>query len=136
MPDTTQLIEETLSESLDDILFTVGKGIAAAQLELDRNSLATQVLIDNNATLSDWGVQASWYHFPETTIEVRLSLSLHWQEIKREGAPSYWKLSLLGTPHNASYQNQFNYDASGSSVVKVRIVSVPPQRTIQEGGQR
>ncbi len=134
MPNTTQLIEDTLSEPLDDILFTVAKGIAEAQLLLDKNSLATQVMIDNDTTLSEWGVQAPWYHFPETTIEVRLSLSVHWEEVKREGAPSYWKPSILGTPHNASYQNQFNYDASGSSVVKARIVSVPPQRPIQEGG--
>lgn len=134
MPNTTQLIEDTLSGSLDDILFAVGKGIAEAQSLLDQNSLATQVMIDNNATLSEWGIQASWYHIPETTIEVRLALSVHWEEVKREGEPSYWKPSILGTPHNASYQNQFNYDASGSSVVKARIISVPSQRPIQEGG--
>lgn len=135
MPNTIQLIEDTLSGSLDDILFAVGKGIADAQSLLDQNSLATQVMIDNYAPLSEWGIEASWYHIPETTIEIRLALSVHWEEVKRDGAPSYWKHSILGTPYNASYQNKFNYDANGSSVVTARIISVPSQRQIQEGGE-
>ena len=134
MPDTTQLITESLSEPLDDILFTVGKGVAAAQMEMDRNSLATQVMIDNDDTLGEWGIQAPWYHFPETTIEIRLSLSMHWQEVKREGAPPYWRPLIYGTPLNASYQNTYNYDVRGSSSVVARIVSVPSQRPLQEGG--
>ena len=131
MPGADPLTQDFWLESLEMVLFRVGRGIATAQLELDRNSLATQVLLDNDEYLSQFGLEATWYHFPETTVELRLSLSMHWEEEKRATKPSVWKPTLFAAPLNASYQNQFNFDASAASVVKTRIVSIPPATTIE-----
>ena len=53
---------------MDEFLFMVGRGVALAQMELDKNSMATQVLIDNDEILSQYGMQATWYQLPETTL--------------------------------------------------------------------
>ena len=131
MPESDQLNMDIMAESLGDVLLHVGRGIAEAQVALDRNSLATQVLIDNDETLSQTGIEATWYHFPETTIELKVSLSMHWEKEKRPGRPPVWRKVLYAAPQNASYRNLFRYDAASTSVVRTRIVSVPPATTIE-----
>ncbi len=131
MPESDQLSMDVMAESLGDVLLHVGRGIAEAQVALDRNSLATQVLIDNDETLSQTGIEATWYHFPETTIELKVSLSMHWEKEKRPGRPPVWRKVLYAAPQNASYRNVFSFDAASTSVVKTRIVSVPPATTIE-----
>lgn len=131
MSDVELLTQDAWLESLERVLFHVGRGIATAQMELDKNSLATQVFLDNDEYLSQFGLDAAWYHFPETTIELRLSLSMHWEEERIEGKPSVWKPILYVAPLNASYKNVFDYDASAASVIKTRIVSIPPATTLE-----
>lgn len=131
MPDINQTIEDVLVNQIDDFLFLAGRGIALAQMELDKNSLATQVMIDNDEILGQYGLQATWYHFPETTLELRMNLSVRWEEVKREGKPSVWNRVLYVAPMNASYKNLFNYEADGSSLVRTKIVSVPPATIVE-----
>lgn len=131
MPDVEKLIEDILVDPIDEFLFLAGRGIALAQMEMDKNSLATQVMIDNDELLSQAGIEATWYHFPETTLELRMSLSARWEEVKRQGKPSFWRRVLYAAPMNAAYKNLFSYEASGASIVKTRIVSVPPASTIE-----
>ena len=83
MPDVQQFVEDVLVNPMDEFLFMVGRGVALAQMELDKNSMATQVLIDNDEILSQYGMQATWYHLPETTLELKMNLSVHWEEVKR-----------------------------------------------------
>lgn len=131
MPEVEEIIQDVLLDPLEKILFHVGKGIATAQMELDKNSLATQTLLDNDELLSQLGIQATWYHFPETTLELRMSLSMQWEEEKKEGKPVAWKRVLYAAPLNATYKNLFDYEVAGTSMVKTRIVSVPPATIIE-----
>ncbi|MFX0199203.1 MAG: hypothetical protein ACFFCW_24030 [Candidatus Hodarchaeota archaeon] len=131
MPEAEKIIQDVLVDPLEQILLHVGRGIATAQMELDKNSLATQILIDNDEYLSQFGIEATWYHFPETTLELRMSLSMQWEEEKEEGKPVAWKRVLYAAPLNASYKNLFDYEAAGTSMIKTRIVSVPPATTIE-----
>lgn len=119
-------IEEVLIEPLEDVLLHVGRGIAQSQLELDKNSLATQVLIDNNKDLSESGIKATWYHFPEVIAELKMTLSLHGIVEKKEEKVQSVKLKIFSAPINASYKNTFDYDVAGASMIKAKIVSVPP----------
>ncbi len=127
MPETNQAIEEVLIDPLEKLLFAVGRGIAVAQMELDRYSIAAQTMIDNNEQLSQAGVEAPWYHFPETTVDLRMTLSIRWEEQKRDGKTVAWKRVVYAAPVNAAYKNQFDFDVSGSSNLRARIVSVPPR---------
>jgi hypothetical protein len=131
MPEVEKYIQDVLLEPLEQVLFHVGRGITTAQMEMDKNSLATQILLDNDEYFGQFGMQATWYHFPETTLELRMSLSMHWEEEKKEGKPVAWKRVLYAAPLNASYKNLFDYEAAGTSVVRTRIVSVPPATRIE-----
>lgn len=120
-------IEEVLLRPLGDVLAKVGEGVAQAQRAMDLNSLATQTLIDNDPVLSEYGLQATWYHMPEVTLELKMSLSLK-RETKTDasGRVRQSKLTLLAAPHNAKVQNTLGLEVQGTSTVKARIVSIPP----------
>jgi hypothetical protein len=119
-------IEEVLLRPLGDVLAKVGEGVAQAQRAMDLNSLATQTLIDNDPVLSEYGLQATWYHMPEVTLELKMSLTLK-RETKTDasGRVRQAKLSLLAAPHNARVQNTLGLDVQGTSTVTARIVSIP-----------
>lgn len=126
MPVLEKIIEDVLMDPLEKILFHTGRGIATAQMELDKNSLATQILLENDEDLSQFGIRATWYHFPETTIEIKMSLSMHEVVEKKEGKLPIRKYKIYGAPMNANYRSSFNYDAAGASLIKAKIVTVPP----------
>jgi len=126
MADVEKVIEDVLVEPLENVLLHVGRGIAQSQIELDRNSLATQVLIDNNKDLSEAGVKASWYHFPEVNLELKMALSLHGTVSQKQGKVQSVRYKVYSAPQNALYQNTFQFEASGQSTLKARIVSIPP----------
>jgi hypothetical protein len=69
-------IEEVLVRPLGEVLARVGEGVAQAQRAMDLNSIATQTLIDNDPVLSEYGLQATWYHMPEVTLELKMSLAM------------------------------------------------------------
>ncbi len=132
--DIKTIITEVLINPLDKLLIQVGKGLAEAQKSLDDNSIATQILIDNDKKLSEWGIRATWYHFPEVYLELKMALTMS-RKVNVQIDPVTNKIKkitqlkpikLLSAPLNASYKNQFNYDVSGASTIKAKIVSIPP----------
>ena len=126
MSEIQTIIEDVLVEPLEDILLHVSRGIAQSQLELDKNSLATQILIDNNKDLSEYGIKATWYHFPEVNLELKMALSLHGISETVNGSVKAMKLKIFSAPINAAYKNTFDYDTTGTSTIKAKIVSIPP----------
>ncbi|MEO3470756.1 hypothetical protein AAFN86_02735 [Roseomonas sp. CAU 1739] len=119
-------IEEVLVRPLADVLARVGEGVAEAQRALDAGSLAAQTLIDNDPALAATGLQATWYHMPEVTLELRMSLSLTRENTVQNGKVLLSRLQLLAAPHNARLQSTLGMEASGTSLLKARIVSIPP----------
>jgi hypothetical protein len=120
-------IEEVLVRPLGDVLAKVGEGVAQAQRAMDLNAIATQTLIDNDPVLSEYGLQATWYHMPEVTLELKMSLAIKRQTVTdQSGRPRISKLSVLAAPYNAKVQNTLALDVQGTSTVKARIVSIPP----------
>jgi hypothetical protein len=121
---------EVLIEPLAEILKHVGRAIAETQQALDRNSIATETELADKREELGYDLHATWYHLPETDIEIKMSLSMHLEEEKKEGKTVAWKPILSAAPLNASYTNLFNYDVAGTSVLKTKIVSIPPTDTL------
>lgn len=120
-------VEDVLVRPLAEVLARVGEGVAQAQRAMDLNSIATQTLIDNDPVLSEYGLQATWYHMPEVTLELKLSLAMKREsQTDASGRVLVGKLKLLAAPHNAKVQNTLGLDVQGTSMVKARIVSIPP----------
>jgi len=126
MADEQLEIDEILIDPLEHMLVQVGRGIAESQLEMDKNSLATQEMIDNDKTLSESGITAPWYHYPEVNVDLKMDLSMHSvTQTQQNSGNLVRKYRLYAAPMNAAYCNTFNRDVSGSSSLKLKIVSVP-----------
>lgn len=124
-------IREILIEPLGEILKYMGRAIAETQRALDENSIATETELAEVREKIGYDLHATWYHIPETDLELKMSLSMQWEEEKEEeGKPPVWKPMLYAAPLNASYRNLFDYDVTGASVLKAKIVSIPPASTI------
>ena len=124
-------IREVLIEPLGEILKYMGRAIAEAQRALDENSIATETELADVREKIGYDLHATWYHIPETDLELKMSLSMQWEEEKEEeGKPPVCKPILFAAPLNASYRNLFDYDVTGASVLKAKIVSIPPASTI------
>lgn len=110
---------------IEGVLVALGQGIAEAQRELDRSSLAAQAEIDADPDLSQIRAQATWFQLPRVELELKLALTMAGRPPTRAAAGVARPLKLVAQPVSAAYQNHFNYDVQGSSVVRVTVVPVP-----------
>ena len=129
------IITEVLIEPLGDILKYVGRAIAETQQALDGNSIATETELADKREELGYNLHATWYHLPETTLELKMSLSMQLDEEKKRGKDGkeyvVQKRILRAAPLNASYKNLFDYDATGTSTLKTKIVSIPPASIVE-----
>jgi len=110
------------------VLVHVGRSLAEAQRELDRNSADTQIFIENDEVLSQYDLRSTWYHMPEIDLELKISLSLH-EETDLDTQVSV--IQLFGATLDASYAKKYEYDIEGSSQINVKIVSIPPPSSME-----
>jgi len=122
----TRIIEEVLVSPLEKIISRIGQGVAEAQQALDLNSMAMQTMIENEPALKEKGLEATWYHMPETEVKLKLALNFKRVDTLKNKKLVVRKHRMFGSPMNASYKNTFNGDFSGSSQIKFKIVSIPP----------
>lgn len=128
MPDETKIdYESALVKPIGDVLYSVARGISSSQILLDESSIATQVMLDNSEGLGGYELSATWYQFAETTVELKLAVSLHKKIIRKTGAHRAEKLLIGVSPVNAEYVNQYNYNVEGACTVKAKIVPIPPK---------
>ncbi len=122
----TRIIEEVLVSPLEKIISRIGQGVAEAQQALDLNSMAMQTMIENEPALKEKGLEATWYHMPETEVNLKLALNFKRVDTLKNKKLVVRKHRMFGSPMNAAYKNTFNGDFSGSSQITFKIVSIPP----------
>ena len=126
-------IEEVLITPLSRLLGEVGCSVAETQRALDRNSIQSQLEIEEDENLKDYGIQATWYHIPEVDLELKLSLSIKLEtEVDSKNKVRGYKPVLNAAPLNASYNSLYNYNVEGSSSIKAKIVSIPGSSKLSE----
>jgi len=123
-----KIVSDALVKPLSDVLVSIGKGLADTQIALDRNSADTQIFIDNDDILSEYGLTATWYHMPEVYLELKLALSVH-EETELDTKISNAK--IFGIPLDASYTKNYDYSVEGSSLLKIKIASIPPPSKLE-----
>jgi len=135
MSDDNREIEEVLITPLEKVLLHIGRGIAQSQVEMDKNSYATQVMIESDTVLSEMGLVAPWYHYPEIKVDLKLELSV--LSLPDEGTKelAMKKYRIFAAPMNASYCNTFNRSVQGSSSIQLRIVPIPPPTRVEPTGE-
>ncbi len=126
-------IGEVLINPLSRILGEVGRSIAETQRALDLNSIKTQIEIDDEKSLSEYDIQAAWYHIPEVDLELKMSLTVRFEEERdSKGRVRGYRPVLNASPLNASYNSLYSYDVQGSSCIKAKIVSIPASSKLRE----
>nr|WP_304364437.1 hypothetical protein [Methanosarcina sp. KYL-1] len=111
----------------------VGRSVAETQRTLDRNSIKTQLEIEEDEGLKDYDIQATWYHIPEVDLELKMSLTMKLEEERdSKNLVRGYKPVLNAAPLNASYNSLYSYDVRGSSSIKAKIVSIPASSKLRE----
>ncbi|MFO0826980.1 MAG: hypothetical protein U0572_02435 [Phycisphaerales bacterium] len=125
MPDGSA-VNDILVAPMDGLIRQVCSAVGAAQLALDSAALASQAaLAADHPTLAAAGYQVTWYHMPEVSVELKLAVHVEDSPPAQATHPGK-RPRLLATPFNAKYQNAFQYKADGSSVLRFRVVPIPP----------
>jgi hypothetical protein len=116
-----------LAAPIGELISAVGRGVADAQGAMDARTIENlRTVYTRDGELFDVlrgiGYRPTWYHIPEVTAEISVALSLR-GEVSASGTPG---LVMYAAPIDAGYTSRFNYDLQAASVVKFRVVPVPP----------
>jgi hypothetical protein len=133
-------ITETMAAPLGDLIAAVGRGLAEAQQSLDMTTIETIKALfsgtDANLELMRrLGWQPTWYRIPELSAEITLSLSIGATSTQSgQGAQPAGpgRIRLYVSPMDASYTNRYEYDLQAASVIKFKIVPVPPSSELAD----
>jgi hypothetical protein len=107
---------------------------------------ATRVRFNGqNLSMLELGFTPTFYQFVDTIIEVKVSISMSREEVERESSGSVSAgASLRGIPFlgggarmnassvSASYASKYQYTAEGASLLRTKLVTVPPPRVLEE----
>lgn len=138
-PSNIPDVSDAIAAPIGDMIAAVGRGLAEAQLALDMATIAAirQLYSGTNADvelLRRLGYQPTFYRIPELTAELTLSLTVGGTEnlsakTNDDGSVTSTgpgRIQLYASPMDANYTNRYDYDLEAASVIKFRIVPVPP----------
>ncbi len=86
------------------------------------------------------GFQPTFYQFAETIIEVKIAITMSYERDYSSSVSQssdmrakYKKKTVTrSTTVDASYSSKYNYSAEGSSLLRTRLVPVPPNNIISQ----
>lgn len=97
---------------------------------------------DFSTSMIGAGFQPTFYQFAETVIEVKMAISMSREsssETKKNttettNKKNFWrtKSTTRTTTVDATYSSKYNYSAEGSSLLRTRLVPVPPNTIIAQ----
>lgn len=148
-----QVGRELLNAPFPELVRTLGVGIAEAQYALDRVSIKIAQLMagfklndsgnlerdetsliklregDDGVSLLALGFTPTFYQFVETYIELKLAISMKTEEeVSAESSvkgAAWSPFGVIAASVNASYSQKYQYEASGSSEMRTKLVTVP-----------
>ena len=136
------LIQDTVSAPLGDIIASVGQGVADAQAALDQGSLAQTLRLyqagDDKTMqmLKEIGYQPTFYTIPEAEGDITVAMKMELSSTQNTGVttPSLQtrscKIRMYATPVDAGYSNRYSYTAEIQARIRFKIVPIPPPDNI------
>lgn len=149
----SQIGKELLNVPFPQLVQSLGVGIAEAQFALDKVSIKIAQLMagfkldeqDNlvrdetaliklkegqaGVSLLALGFTPTFYQFVETHIEMKLAITMKTESEVKVGSAANgtaWSpFGVVSASVNASYSQKFQYEASGSSEMRTKLVTVP-----------
>ena len=98
----------------------------------------------DNLSLMELGFTPTFYQFVDTIIEVKISISMSLEKsynfstttvtAEAEGGHAFFyaKTSAKVSTVSASYASKYQYSAEGSSLIRTKLVPVPPPQVLEE----
>ncbi|QTA84014.1 hypothetical protein [Desulfonema magnum] len=132
--------KQLLDVPLDEMIKSMGEGIAEAQYRLDQTSLriaqmmsgtndADRVNFGNKRySLLELGFTPTFYQFIDSVIEVKMSITMTTTSSSSGGT----KYQARAVTVNASYSNRYQYSVEGCSLLRTKLVTVPPPGILEE----
>jgi hypothetical protein len=129
---------------LPEMVQRLGLAIAQAQLALDRNSAEIAQILANEEngidlndgagtrSLLELGFAPTFYHITEATVEARVAFTASESQQFSVGASLGVNVGFFAASVNASYSAKYAFEASGSSSISARFVSIPPPGVFNE----
>jgi hypothetical protein len=142
MPDDNNKMTLPLNAiPFDEMIASMGTGIAEAQRKLDEISFEiTKMMSGTDAkhrikladraearsySLLELGFTPTFYQFVDTVLEIKVAFSMS-SETSNGGDNEQTTFKAKSTPVDATYANRFQYPVEGSSVLRTKLVTVPP----------
>jgi hypothetical protein len=113
---------------IEQILTSLGKGLANAQRALDIGAIQAQKAILEDETLSGYGLTANWYVMPEAEFTMRMELGVSEEETVEgtiDGKTELRSRKMMASLSNAKYSNLYKSDSKQESMLKIKFVPVP-----------
>lgn len=143
--------QELLNAPFPELVKNLGLGIAEAQYALDKVSVRIAQMMggfkydekgdfiqDESAlvklsassepvSLLALGFTPTFYQFVETYIELKMAISMKTSKEASAKIEAKAKIpfGIFSASVNASYSQKYQYEASGSSVMRTKLVTVP-----------
>lgn len=78
------------------------------------------------------GFFPGYYQFQESIIEVKMAITMAISTEAKIGVTAKGGWGPFSASVNASYSRKYDYKVEGSSLLRVRLVPVPPPAILQE----
>ena len=155
MPNVGQ---ELLNVPFAEMVHKLAIAIADGQFNLDKNSTAiAKFMAETKIALPDiskvnaagaidttadgnmiefpliaLGFFPGYYQFAETIIEVKMAITMATSTEAKIGVSAKAGWGPFSASVNASYSSKYSYEVSGSSLLRTKLVPVPPPAMLQE----
>lgn len=133
-----------LESPLPQLIEKLGLSIANAQFALDRNAIEIARMLastdsglqlpgdDRPRSMLELGFAPCFYHLTEATIEARVAFSIGQSSEFSIGASASVGIGFFAASVNASYSQKYSFEATASSAISAKFVSIPPPTVFQE----
>ncbi|MFH0808993.1 MAG: hypothetical protein V2A77_00760 [Pseudomonadota bacterium] len=142
-----QVGQELLNVPFPEMVTKLALGIAEGQFRLDQNSTEVAKFMaetkiplpsikDPSKTIEfpliALGFFPGYYQFQESTIEVKMAITMATTSTASVSASAKGGWGPFAASVNASYSRKYEYKVEGSSLLRTRLVPVPPPTILQE----
>lgn len=137
-------VDMMLDTPLPSLIERLGLAIANAQYALDKNAVDIASLMADQKggvqfpgdtqkrSMLELGFAPTFYHLTEATIEAKVAFSVKRSTEVSVGASASVNFFFVAASVNASYSQKYSFDASASSAITAKFVSVPPPAAFQD----
>lgn len=121
------------------------KGTDKIELKSSGTPAVTEIFIPQRLSMLELGFSPTFYQFVDTIIEVKISIkysrsgesSYSYSRKRKSGGASFsWRkgvnYNINTTQVNASYSQKYSYSAEGSSLLRTKLVPIPPPAILEE----